>query len=186
MSKMEDFENAPFGATATHDNGSRAMKTDKVGRSWILQNKIYLDDEEMAHWNYTLDPSVSAPTTAREALDLAWELAHEVKEGQHIPDGVRLLDRFDGNDFSVYTTLVGFTSNAREALTIRTLDPLPDPEPDWLDAPAVLASDKRDDTGDCHPWINVGGGEWFATRRLTTHWSTLRHVTPLYPKGQDA
>ena len=184
MSKMEDFENAPFGATATHDNGSRAMKTDKVGRSWILQNKIYLDDEEMAHWNYTLDPSVSAPTTVREALDLAWELAHEVEEGQHIPDGVRLLDRFDGNDFSVYTTLVGFTSNAREALTIRTLDPLPDPEPDWLDAPAVIATTIGNDNH--RTFANVGNSRWYAPGEKSYLWTDLTDVTPLYPKGQDA
>ena len=159
------------------------MKMSDIERRWILPTGVHYNDVEMVGRGYTLDSPV--PTMVREAIDLAWELAHEVKEGQHIPEGVRLVDRFDGNDFSVYTTLVGFTSNAREALTIRTLDPLPDPEPDWLDAPAVLASDKRDDTGDCHTWINVGGGEWFATRRLTTHWSTLRHVTPLWPKENE-
>ena len=185
MSTVEDFKNAPGGSIATSPYGGRAMKIHGGAWHWITSKGNRLTDTEMELQAYRLGPA-PAPTTAREALDLAWELAHEVKECQHIPEGVRLLDRFDGNDFSVYTTLVGFTINAREALTIRTLDPLPEPEPDWLDAPAVLASDKRDDTGDCHTWINVGGGEWFATRRLTTHWSTLRHVTPLYPKGQDA
>ena len=67
MSKIEDFENAPVGATATHAIGSRAMKIDGVERRWIGQSGFHMDDEQMAHWNYTLDPP--APESAREALD---------------------------------------------------------------------------------------------------------------------
>ena len=72
--------------------------------------------------------STTPPTSAQEALDLAWELGHPLKEGQHIPEGTRLLDRSYRNDLSAYATQANITINAREALTIRTLDPL-EPNP---------------------------------------------------------
>ena len=68
------------------------------------------------------------PTTVQEALDLAWNLAHPLKEGQHIPEGTRLIDRSYRNDLSAYSALADITINARESLTIRTLDPL-EPNP---------------------------------------------------------
>ena len=183
MSTIEDFENAPFGATATHDNGSRAMKTDKVGRSWILQNKIYLDDEEMAHWNYTLDPP--APTTAREALDLAWELAHEVEEGQTIPAGTDYLVSRNGERPVIMRTTIDRLTSKAFGTNRRTLDPLPDPEPDWLDAPAVLATCgcRGIELWRLHDEID---GIWVSARGEYALWSSLRDVTPLYPKGQEA
>ena len=185
MSKMEDFENAPFGATATHDNGSRAMKTDKVGRSWILQNKIYLDDEEMAHWNYTLDPP--APTTAREALDLAWELAHEVEEGQTIPAGTDYLVSRNGERPVIMRTTVDQLTSKAFGTNRRTLDPLPDPEPDWLDAPAVLANEPG--TGERGVFIPTDKDtrkHWAVVfSALRYHWSELEDVTPLWPKENE-
>ena len=183
MSKMEDFENAPCGATATHDNGSRAMKTDKVGRSWILQNKIYLDDEEMAHWNYTLDPP--APTTAREALDLAWELAHEVEEGQTIPAGTDYLVSRNGERPVIMRTTIDQLTSKAFGTNRRTLDPLPEPEPDWIKAPAVLATCgcRGIELWRLHDEID---GIWVSARGEYALWSSLRDVTPLCPKGQDA
>ena len=177
MSTLEDFESAPVGATATHPDGSRVIKTTGAICPWRTTNGIFLYDFEIG--DYVLDPA--PPWTVREALALAWNLAYPVKEGQHIPEGVRLLDRFDGNDFSVYTTLVGFTSNAREALTIRTLDPLPDPEPDWLDAPAVLATCgcRGIELWRLHDEID---GIWVSARGEHALWSSLRDVTPLYPR----
>ena len=181
---MADFENAPVGATATHPDGSRAMKMDGIERRWVASDGVPLDDEEVELLGYTRDPLWPAPESAREALDLAWNLAHPVKEGQHIPDVTRLLDRLDSNDFSVYTTKVGFVINAREALSIRTLDPLPDPEPDWLEAPAVLA------TCGCRGielWQphDEKVGMWVSASGEHVLWSTLRHVTPLWPKENE-
>ena len=63
MSAIEDFKNAPIGTTATHAIGSRAMKIDGVERRWIGQSGFHMDDEQMTHWNYTLDPLVSVTRT---------------------------------------------------------------------------------------------------------------------------
>ena len=185
MSTLKDFKNAPGGAIATSPYGGRAMKVYDGERHWITSRGIHLNDKEMVQLGYTLDPLEPAPTTAHEALDLAWELAHEVEKGQSIPSGTQYLLRH-GPGYLLEVAHGARRIDSIDAENIRTLDPCLDPVPDWYDAPAVLASDKRDDTGDYHTWINVGGGEWFTTRRLTTHWSTLRHVTPLYPKGQEA
>ena len=128
--------------------------------------------------------STTPPTTAQEALDLAWELAHPVKEGQHIPEGTRLLDRSGGNDFSAYTTLADITINAREALTVRTQDPLPDPEPDWLDALAVMAFVKgRDSCADPQVFAreNKTGTQWLRDTKVY-RWTELVGVVPLCPK----
>ena len=56
MTTTEDFRNAPVGATATHNDGGRAMKMDYVERRWIVPNGFCLDDEEMERRDYTLDP----------------------------------------------------------------------------------------------------------------------------------
>ena len=69
-----------------------------------------------------------------------------------------------------------------------TLDPLPDPEPDWLDAPAVLARGKHWEAGQNLNVFTRSVDMWalYGCNRLF-HWSELADVTPLYPKeGQDA
>ena len=184
MSTIEDFKNAPIGATATRTmTGGRAMKIDGVERRWVHLSGIYLDDEEMG--DFTLDPLESAPTTAREALALAWELAHEVKEGQVIPRGTQYLE-FNGYGLRQCAASRNMKVSPGLVPLCRTLDPLP--EPDWIDAPAVLAGfdgwshDEREvfvPTGPHNHWTRVGSS-------LTSHWSDLRDVTPLYPKGQEA
>ena len=189
MSKSEDFEKAPIGATATHKElESRAMK---LHENWILQQGIHVSDEEMAQQGYTLDSPV--PTTAREALDLAWNLAHPVKEGQYIPKGTRYVRHYQDGRLATFTATEGWTPTPRPAEYLRTLEPLPEPEPepepepDWLDAPAVLAH--VDDhnlqqeavftTVDFHNRWSTAKTDW------TFHWSELRDVTPLYPR-EDA
>ena len=186
MTKIEDFENAPIGATATHDNGSRAMKIDGIERCWVLKEGVYFSDEQMEYWCWTLDPAT--PTTAREALDLAWELAHEVKEGQVIPEGARFLE-VTGTGLKEYTAQTYFKVRPGFA-PIRTVEPLPDPEPDWIDAPAVLA------VHESHTKPSIWGKHWdqetlsefyqSALTAETAHWTDLRDVIPLYPKGQEA
>ena len=181
MNTIEDFKNAPVGATATHALASRAMKTNNGDGGWVTPSGNYFSDEGMVNWGYTLDRP--APTTAREALDLAWELAHEVKSGQHIPEGTHLLDHPDHDNLSAYTTKVGFIVNAQEALSIRTLEPLPDPEPDWVDAPAVLATTVDNDNH--RTFVNVGNNRWRTIGEKSYTWTDLTNVTPLYPKEQS-
>lgn len=188
MSTIKDFENAPVGATATHKmTGGRAMRVDGVEWRWIRTNGLFATDEQMKHWGYTLDPSV--PVTAREALYLAWELAHEVKPGQVIPKGDRLLEFYDSG-LKEYTAQRDIKIDPDLAPVFRTLDPLPDPEPDWLDAPAILASHPLcADTEPIGLWIPASGeGMWeWPHGEFEAHWSELEDVTPLYPKeGHDA
>ena len=194
MSTTAELENAPVGATATAPNGSIALKTGRRAFEWsIFDSRGYHCDvhnsDEMV--GYKLNPA--APTTAQEALDLAWDLAHPVKEGQTIPEGVRLLDRLDRNDLSAYTTRVDFIITARESLHIRTLDPLPapEPDPDWLDAPAVMA--RLESWAPCagpqvftrHDWYDAPS-EWRYNGTESVGWQELHDVTPLYRKGQEA
>ena len=66
-----------------------------------------------------------------------------------------------------------------------TLDPLPDPEPDWLDAPAVLAV--CNDSMDRAVLVreNEAGTQWVRDTKVYRR-DELIDVVPLYPKGQDA
>ena len=188
MSTIEDFENAPIGATATHKvTGARAMKVDDDEWCWIVKNGFYKNNESMG--DYTLDRPT--PESAREALDLTWELAHEVKPGQVIPWGTRLL-KFDGPEVLAYTSQRDFKIMSKFAPALRTLDPLPEsepePEPDWLDAPAVMA--RVAGWPSCHdPQVftreNEIGTQWVLDTKAY-HWSELVDITPLYPKEQEA
>ena len=125
----------------------------------------------------------TAPTTAREALTLALELAHEMKEGHELPIGTECIAKVRDGEFMVYRSLKPFDGVSRPGWAeARTLDPLPEPEPDWLDAPAVLATCGccgielwRPHSEKDGKWVNVNSGEHAL-------WSTLREVTPLYPK----
>ena len=57
MNMIEDFKNAPIGATATHADGRRAMKMGVAGQSWITPYARYVPDEQMEGLGYTLDPT---------------------------------------------------------------------------------------------------------------------------------
>ena len=117
------------------------------------------------------------------ALDLAWELAHEVKEGQIMPVGTRYVSRSPRGGLVTLTATESWTPDPRTN-EVRTLDPLPEPEPDWLDAPAVLAS--MDDCSWQKVWLPRSGGKWTCTCcGAILHWSLMADVTPLYPK-EDA
>ena len=185
MSTVEDFENAPVGATATHKvTGIRAMKMDAGERCWIFPSGLYVDGELMERWDYTLDRP--APTTVREALDLAWELAHEVKEGQVIPKGTRYVRSSQGGRLATFTATEGWTPTPRNAEYIRTLDPLPEPEPDWLDAPAVIAVCWYCETETLHALPECGNRWKCAECHTSTPWRSLTEVTPLYPEEGQA
>ena len=184
MIKIEDFENAPVGATATRADGHRAMKINDGVRGWIAPKDSYLSDKGMAHFGYTLDPTV--PATAREALDMglnvAWDLAHEVKEGQVIPEGAWLVERRDNKITVEKNTFFDITVDEWGAENIRTVEPLPDPKPDWLNAPAVLAYGPA--TNLLQVWVkdNQDTGYYKTITNRSVHYVALNDVTPLYPK----
>ena len=184
MSTIEDFENAPVGSTATSPNGNIAIKTSRRDLEWSVYDPRgwYRDNYRSAEMVlYTLTPA--APTTAREALDLAWELAHEVKEGQTIPEGTRYLE-FPNSEMREYTAPISLDISPALVPKVRTLEPLPDPEPDWLDAPAVLAE------CDCSPgeqtvYVNYSEIAWTCTDcDNPINPEDMKNVTPLYPKDK--
>lgn len=179
MSTIKDFENAPAGATATHKaSGNRVMKVDGVELRWVTRWGRRLTDKEVVRWGFTLDPAT--PTTAREALDLAWDLAHEVKEGQTIPSGARYL-AFSSDGVREHVAYGDREINSVIAPTTRTLEPLPEPEPDWVDAPAVIATTRWCDT---ELWLPETGGYYWECTHCddVRYWRDLTDVTPLYPK----
>lgn len=179
MSTIEDFENAPIGATATSSGGVRAMKTDNGGWCWALSNGLYRNDEGMERRGSTLD--LPAPTTAREALDLAWELAHEVKPGQVIPKGSQYLVT-TGSGVKEYTAAFDIETGFHGEPERRTLEPLPEPKPDWLNAPAVIAV--CNDTMDRDVFVRRGDNSW-RSEFYGAGTTDLRDVVPLYPKETD-
>lgn len=153
-----------------------------------LQNALEARNERIGE----LSRQKKGLTTARGALALAWELAHPVNSGDVIPKGMTCL-KDNGDCITTVDHPTDWTPMFPE--NIRTLDPLPDPLPDWLDAPAVQAR-PEDDT-----WIAVWQlctAPWcseteHSESRWVSHrggagcrsWRELRDVTPLYPK-QDA
>lgn len=187
MSTIKDFKNAPAGATASHADGRRVMKTEDGKKRWISPCESYYSDQEVEYLDYTLDSP--APTTAHGALALTWELAHPVKEGQVIPEGSRCIENQQGYGLKVYIAQLDYEISPEFVPVFRTLEPLPDPEPDWLAAHAVLAR-HRTHAPDSRPslWANLGDGMWghAETTKRADVWDLL-DVTPLYPKeGQDA
>lgn len=184
MNTIEDFKNAPVGATATLSNGLRIMRTGYFEGIWVGQNGGFMSDEQVEGRGYTLDQ----PTTAQEALELAWGLAYEVTVGQVIPEGTRYLESH-GDELKIFTARVDFTSRSPElAAMIRTLDRLPDPDlarvPYWIDAPAVLAATSM--WTDQKVWVPVSGGVWKCSCcRDELHWYELVDVDPLYTEGQE-
>lgn len=184
MSTVQDFKDAPVGSTASStETNARYVKTSV---RWVMFEGLghsRVDEYHLEYEGFTLTPA--APTTAREALDLAWDLAHPVKEGQVIPEDTRYLGRHSEqiqefiatDDIEIAPWLVG---------TVRTLDRLPRPVPEWTKAPAVLATCRYSDEtregvftpSSVHPdrWVLAGTVG-------AMHWSDLADVTPLYPEG---
>ena len=183
MSTLEEFENAPVGATATAPNGNIAVKTGRRVFEWSIYDsrgnaRDNHPSDEMGF--YRLNPA--APTNSREALDLAWELGHRVKEGQDIPEGTRYLE-FHGDELGEYIAVVNIKISPGLVPVIRTLDRLPEPVPGWLDAPAVLAA--MDDCSWQKVWLPSTPGHWECTCcGVDRHWSDMADVTPLYPEGK--
>lgn len=181
MSTIEDFKNAPIGATAssTETNARYIKSSDR----WLLfdgRGDWRVDEYDLESEGFMLDPT--DPTTAREALDLAWNLAHEVKAGQVIPAGTRYLERRN-SELREYIAFHDMNPKSGVREWVRTLDPIPDPEPDWLNAPAVLANDHRDRLVIFFPVADRDKYWQSAQTGIHYHWSYLTNVTPLYPKG---
>ena len=191
MSTIEDFKSAPVGTTATHDKGTRAMKVNDGDQYWITSWGSCLSDEQMGLCGYTFDSFESRPASTREAVELAWDLAHKVKEGQVIPVGAWLVDRRDSKIIVEKNTFFNIAVDEWGAENIRTLEPLHEQEPDWLDAPAILASHPLcADTERIGIWLPslYKDDMWELPAQqgeLRVHWSELESVTPLHPK-EDA
>lgn len=122
----------------------------------------------------------NGPRTAREALALAWELAHPVKEGQVIPAGTQHIHK-TLKTFFVREMIDSCEASSWDEANIRTLVPLP--EPDWLDAPAVMSV--AEGFSYRRIWVPLGDGGWASVQDGRAHWSKLRDVTPLYPKEDE-
>lgn len=192
MSTLEEFENAPFGATATQEGTrARAFRLNReFGETWIVAEMDgtfdVLEPEELVDGGFTLDTLPSRPTTVRGALVLAWRLAHPIPEGvTELPEGTRYLYRGVTDALIEGKATVVFTLRKKDIHYYRTLDPLPEPEPDWLDAPAVLA------TCGCRGielWQphNAKEGIWVSRGGENALWTTLRDVTPLYPREDQS
>ena len=184
MSTIEDFKNAPTGATATLSNGLRVMRTGYFEGIWIGQNGGFMSDEQVAGRGYRLDQ----PTTAYDALELAWGLAYEVTVGQVIPEGTRYLEYF-ADGLKEYVAKRDIKARGPGlASMVRTLEPLPDPDlvpvPYWIDALAVIAETSM--CPDRKIWVPESGGVWKCSCcRDELHWYELVDVTPLFPGGQE-
>ena len=195
MSTIEDFENAKTGDRAVKGSFGYVLSDDddmvpwKIYKGGDYTTSTWMSSEELAKCGFTLDPSPKTPTTAREALALAWELAYPIKEWQRGESGTELIARFKDGDFKTYRAEKSFDGgDVQRWAEVRSLDPLPEPEPelpDWLDADAVVAC--KDTVVDvwthCISHPHDDGSGW--TRRdpdSCTHWTELEHVTPLYPK----
>ena len=195
MSTTEDFENAPIGATATSRKGNIALKTGRRTFEWSVYDSLgnhcntLSSDEMVDHEKGDFKLSTVVPNTAREVLELAWELAHPVKEGQVIPVGAWVVARRADGITVDKNAFFDITVNDWDVENRRTLDPLPDPEPDWLDAPAVMA--RLEGWVPCagpqvftrHDWYDAPS-EWRYNGAESFGWQELRDVTPLYPKDE--
>lgn len=131
-----------------------------------------------------------SPKTAREALKLAWELAHPVREGQVWPDGAQGISKVNG-ELLTFTGHRAYPVVESDVRVARSLEPLPEPEPDWLTAPAVLAACYVCGVEGDGPQVTIQGPifegqKWECVEcQKVTDWSSLSGVTPLYPK-EDA
>ena len=182
MSTIEEFENAPVGSIAKKGVGLVAIREgyETAYLPWVCTTYgEWFSNEELADAGYTLERPV--PTTVQEALDLAWNLAAPVEEDQTIPKGTRYVRRSQFGGLTTYTAAPDWTPDPWHKDMIRTFEPLPEPEPDWLNAPAVLAS-----MNECSwqkVWLPRSEGYWECTCcGAYKHWSAMADVTPLYPK----
>ena len=182
MSTIEDFKNAPTGATATLGDGLRIMRTGYFEGLWVGQNGGFMSNEQVKGRGYILDQP--APATAQEALELAWDLAYEVSDGRIIPEGTRYLESH-GDGLKIYTAQRDIKARSPElASMVRTLEPLSGTGPYWLDAPAVLAATSM--CPDQKIWVPTSGGVWKCSCcRDELHWYELVGVDPLYSRGQE-
>ena len=172
MSTVEDFEKAPAVATSYCDDLGLAMKVGDLRSRWVTPDGSYLRDVEMEIWGYRL-------MSARVALNLAWKLAHPVWEGQTIPKGTRYL-KTNASGLAEFVAQYDFKIQPGVVSVVRTLERLPDPEPDWLDAPAVLAV--CNDTMARAVFVRRGNDQWKSVL-YDVGTADLRDVTPLYPEG---
>lgn len=164
----EDFADVPWGGMASTECGRRAVRVPEMPgdpQPWSEKGKVrWHTDEEMAAdggWRIILPV-----TTAREALDAAWELAHEPEDGI-IPAGAAYLVRSPRGGTPVSSD-AGVDLKAINGIGERRLldPPKPKPEP-WEIAPYVICDE---------------AGETIVLRRTemaeTPMWFQAVHPTP--------
>lgn len=124
-------------------------------------------------------------------LQAWWDNGTPVKERQILPAGTLYMRKRGGLLFEKIDREM--TVNAWWASEVRLVEPVPEKfepplvPPAWLDAPAVLADHYDIDTEDQAVWSpseyhEPDEGMWHGCG-ITVHWSNLKNVTPLYPKG---
>lgn len=181
----EDFANVPWDGMAVHKDGDRAVRIpegqwDKL--CWSIGNlERWRSDEFMAkEGGWTILPTV---TTAREALDAAWELAYEPEDGV-VPEGSQHLARPHGGGFPA-SVLAGTDMKAVNASCERRLldppEPKPEPEP-WETSPYVICDDLGN-TLVAERWGSPDGPVWYAPRNADP--LTRDEIAAMNPKPFD-
>ena len=141
---VEDFSRVPWGGMAVSENGSRAVRIPGNAsdeKCWHVRyhsnGSSWCTDVEMAAVSgCRILPTV---TTTREALEVAWELAH-TPDGGVIPAGSMYLFRSPNGSMSVHSSADG-DLQAIDVLGERRLMEPPEPklEP-WETSPYVIAT----------------------------------------------
>lgn len=108
---------------------------------------------------------MSTPTSPQDV----WEQSHRVEAGQLIPPGTHVIYE---------TRRLLYVEEAHEE-AVRTLAQLPDPLPDWVDAPAIL-TDCACEVKSLHAPSRIG---WWKCVSCgdEKHWTSLEYAIGLRP-----
>lgn len=156
----EDFAHAKF---AVHEDGRFGARCAPIHEhSWVTGGHsdapFWLTDEEMVERGWTI--VTPAPTTPEDALSHFVSLLHE-PEADTIPAGVPFVEVFEDGEVLAHPSGDHANMAARRPGVRRlTFHPLPasepEPEPEWVKAPAV--------------WVRDGAGWSVAYPRLDGTW----------------
>lgn len=159
MTTLEEFKAASIGTVATNGDARAVKVTDAGGRrnDWVdAYGRVSYDD--LACSDYTI--IAQGPMSAREYLEEAWEAAYPVPEGAVIPAGTPYILRTSTGSIGYYAHGAAEVIPSPVAQSHRTLEPLPEPEPEWVKAKFIWADlggeraifERYADT-----WLTTGG-----------------------------
>lgn len=148
MSTIENTRNTP-----TAEDFAEASFSMADGRPWVRSAPDYpfcwtdgisawRTNEKMAHLAAEGRARIirEAPTTATALFEAGWEAAHPVPEGREIPAGVGYAWRNrDGNIHTFPQGAPHLVDPLQYFEEFRTLEPLPDLEPEWSKSEFVWA-----------------------------------------------